>query len=158
MSSVRMELKWAVIFVLAGLLWVYFERLVGWHGKNIQDQALYTNLYALVAVAIYVLALYDKRNNFYGGIMTWKQGFMSGLVLTLFVTLFTPISQYIISFYITPDYFNNAIEYAVQSGHSTRHEAKSFFNFENYLLYSTLGALVMGTITSAAVALFIRKS
>ena len=158
MVSVRMEIKWAVIFTLSGLIWMGFEKLMGWHDEHFQDQAIYTNLYALVAIAVYVLALYDKRNNYYGGIMTWRQGFKSGLLLTLFVTLMAPLAQYITSTYITPEYFDKAIAYAVQSGNSTAESAESYFNLKNYVIYATAGALIMGIITSAVVALFIKRN
>lgn len=157
MLSCRMEMKWAVIFTFAGLLWMGFEKVMGWHDENIENQATYTNLYALVAIAVYVLALYDKRNNFYGGIMTWKQGFKSGIILTFFVCILAPLSQYITSTFITPEYFDKAIDYAVSSGNSTTENAESYFNLKSYVVYATMGALIMGIITSAVVALFIRR-
>ena len=38
-----------------------------------------------------------------------------------------------------------------------REQAKNHFNLQSYMLQSAFGALVMGIITSAIVALFVRK-
>lgn len=86
--------------------------------------------------------------------MTYKKGFLAGLVITLIVALFSPITQYVTSTLITPDYFSNVIEYAVSSGAMTQPDAEAYFNLKSYMVQSVIGAAVMGIITSAAVALF----
>ena len=75
MKKYTTEIKWGLIFTIVALLWMVFERLMGWHGGNIARHATLTNLFAIPAIIIYVLALLDKRNNDLGGIMTWGQGF-----------------------------------------------------------------------------------
>jgi hypothetical protein len=106
-----------------------------------------------------VLALKVKRNKFYNGIMNFKQGFVSGLIITIIVTVFSPLNQWIISEVITPDYFENVINYSVETGYyETRKEAEDFFNLESYILQSTIFAFISGIITSAIVAFFVRKN
>ena len=46
------------------------ERMLGWHSTHIDKHATYTNFFAIVAIAIFVVALIDKRNNDYEGSMT----------------------------------------------------------------------------------------
>jgi len=41
--------------------------------------------------------------------MTFLQGLLSGMVITLVVVLLTPLSQYISHSLISPDYFSNII-------------------------------------------------
>ena len=60
-----------------------------------------------------MFALRDKRDNFYQGRMTYKQGLITGLFITLFVTILSPLTQYITSVFITPHYFTNVVNYAV---------------------------------------------
>lgn len=103
MNTYRIEIKWALIFVAMMLLWMVMERLAGFHDTHIDKHAIVTNLIAIPAIAIYVLALLDKRKNFYGGYMSYKQGFISGLIITLIVTLFTPLIQFVTSTIISPD-------------------------------------------------------
>ena len=133
------------------------EKLSGLHRTHIDKHLYLTNLFAIPAVWIFVLALKDKNKNFYNGQMNFKQGFISGLIITLIVALFSPLTQWIISYVIIPEYFPNVIEYSLKTGYyETREEAEAFFNYKNYALQSTIGALLMGIITSLIIAFFVR--
>ncbi len=151
------EIKWAFIFIGMTLAWMLLEKLSGLHGKYIDYHLYLTNLYAIPAVWVYVLALKDKKKQFYGGKMSFKEGFVSGLIITAIVTVFSPLSQWIISYVITPEYFPNVIKRSVELGYyKTTADAKANFNFENYAKQSTIAALVMGLVTTAIVAFFVR--
>ena len=99
-----------------------------------------------------------KENKDRGGKMTYKQGLISGIIISVVVTLLTPLTQYLAVEVISPDYFQNAIEFGVSSGQSTQEEAEAFFNLNSYMLQSVIFAPVAGIITSLIVALFMRKS
>ncbi len=157
MKKIAIEIKWAVLFFVISLIWMFGERLAGLHDENIQHHYIITNFFAIVAIAIYVVALLDKRKNSYGGKMTWKQGFYSGLIITTVVTLLTPLSQYLTCAVITPHYFENMIEYSVSSGKSSREAAETYFNMKSYIIQSSIFAPVMGIVTSAVVAIFTKK-
>lgn len=157
MNKYRIEIKWALIFVAMMLLWMTMERLVGLHDTHIDKHAIFTNFIAIPAIAIYVLALLDKRKNFYDGFMSYKQGFISGVIITLIVTLFTPLIQYITSTVITPDYFTNVIEYTVNEGMMDRGDAEDYFNLSNYMIQATIGAPIMGLLTTVIVSFFTKK-
>ena len=156
MSRIRTELKWAFLFIGMMLLWMVIERLAGLHDEHIGHHAVYTNLVAIPAILIYCLALREKRAKDYGGTMTYKQGFLAGAVITLIVTVFTPLAQYITHTLITPDYFANVSAYAVAEGQMTEAEAAEYFSLGNYIVQATVGAFVMGLVTSAIVAFFFR--
>lgn len=117
---------------------------------------IYTNIFAVIAIAVYVFALFDKRKNDFNGVMTYKEGFISGLIITLIVALLSPVTQYLVSAFIAPDYFPNIIEYSVTEGIMSRDEAEETFNLRNYIFQGVIGALVLGIITSAVVAFFTR--
>jgi len=157
MKKYVIELKWGIAFVVVSLLWMYFEKFMGWHGENIANHATYTNFFAIVAILIYVLALLDKRKNYYGGTMTWKEGFLSGLVISVVITILSPLSQYITHQWITPEYFPNVIRYSVESGYLSQEKAESHFSLGSYILQSAIFGMVAGVVTSSLVALFIRK-
>lgn len=158
MKKYSIEIKWGLIFVLMSLLWLALEKAVGLHDTHIDLHATYTNFMAIPAIVVYFLALRDKRKNFYSGQMNYKQGFISGLLITLWVTLLVPLTQYITFSIITPDYFQNAINYAVESGNMTQSEAEEYFSTQSYLLQGLIGAPVMGVVTTAIVGIFTRKS
>ena len=158
MKNFKIEVKWAFIFIGSLLLWMLLERLIGLHDKHIDKHQYLTMLYSIVAIALYVLAFLDKRKNFYKGLMTYKQGFITGLIITIIVTIFTPLTQWIISSVITPDYFKNVIQYSVETGyHKSVADAEAQFNLINYIIQSTIGALIMGIVTTAIVAIFTRR-
>jgi hypothetical protein len=158
MRKYSIEIKWAVIFMAVLLLWMLLEKLSGLHGAHIDKHLYLTNLFAIPAISVYVLALKEKRN-FYGGKMTYLQGLVSGLLITAIVTVFSPANQWIISEIITPEYFPNVIEYSLKTGyHKSREEAEAFFNLQNYMIQSLVGALGMGVITSIIVAFFVKKN
>ncbi len=157
MNNYRIEIKWGLIFVVMMMLWMLGERLVGLHDELIAHHATWTNLVAIPAVILYVVALRTKRDDFYGGKMSWGQGFKAGLIMTAVIVVLTPISQWLTTTVITPDYFANAIAYGVETELTTQEDAAAFFNFQSYVVMSLIGAALMGVITSAVVALFVRR-
>lgn len=157
MGKYKIEIKWAFIFISMMLLWMLLERLLGLHDQHIDKHMIYTNFVAIPSIIIYVFALLDKRKNFYNGKMTYLQAFISGLVITFIVTIFTPLSQFITSSIITPEYFTNAISYSVKTGMMTQEDAEAYFNLNSYIKQSVIGAPIMGILTSAIVAIFVRK-
>ena len=157
MSKFQIEAKWALIFTIAALLWMLLEKSLGWHDEHISKHAIYTNLFAVVAIAIYAIALVDKKKNFYNGTMSWTQGFISGTVLSVIIAILSPLAQYITQDIITPSYFDNAIAYATENNRMTKDAAETYFNLKSYILQSIFGALAMGVVTSAIVALFVRS-
>ncbi len=157
MKNFGIEFKWAMIFIVALLIWMYLEKIVGLHDQHIAKHLIYTNLFAIVAIILYVLALRDKKQHYYKGNMTWTQGLIAGIVISIIVTIFSPLTQYIISTYITPDYFTNIINYSVENGKTTLQNAQAYFNLKSYMIQSAFGALAMGLVTSAIVAFFVKS-
>ena len=157
MRKYKIELKWAAIFIVAMLLWMFLERVVGLHGEHIEKHPVYTNLFAIPAILIYTFALIDKRDNFYGGKMTYLQGLYTGFIITFIVTLLSPAVQYVSTSVISPEYFSNVIEYSVSSGKMTRDQAMDYFNTRNYIMQGMIFTPVIGIITSVVVALFTRR-
>lgn len=157
MKNISIEIKWAFIFVFMMLAWILFEKSLGWHDELIDQHSSFTNLVAIPSIIIYVFALLDKKKNYYHGQMSYKNGFLSGVIISVIVAVLSPFTQYITVEYITPDFFNNMIEYSVSSGALNQEEAEAWFNLKSYMIQSVIGALVMGVITSAIVAIFTKS-
>ncbi|MBN3580845.1 DUF4199 domain-containing protein [Algoriphagus aestuarii] len=157
MKNISIEIKWAIIFTAMMLAWMFMEKSLGWHDELIDQHATLTNLVAIPAILIYVLALLDKKKKYYHGQMTYLQGFLSGVIVTVIVAVLSPFAQYITLEYITPEYFTNVKEYSVSSGTLTAEEAEDWFNLKSYMIQATIGALIMGVITSAIVAIFTKS-
>ncbi|MDX1652088.1 MAG: DUF4199 domain-containing protein [Brumimicrobium sp.] len=157
MGSRKIEFKWAIIFVLFTLFWIWMEKSFGLHDVHLDKHAVYSNFMILFAFVIYALALLDKRKNGLGGKMTYLQGFTSSMVITLIVTLFAPLTQYITSVYITPDYFNNIITYSTETGLMTAEEAANYFTLENYIIQTLIFTPVAGLLISLILPVFLKK-
>lgn len=157
MKNLKIEFKWAVIFSIVGLLWMVLEKLTGLHDKYLDYQYYLTNLFAIPAIWMMVLALKDKKKNFYDGNMSYKQGLISGTILSIIIALLSPLTQWITTYVITPTYFPNVIKRTVELGmYKTTEEAAAFFNYKNYAIQGMFGALVMGIVTTAIAMIFIR--
>ncbi|TXB63374.1 DUF4199 domain-containing protein [Phaeodactylibacter luteus] len=158
MKNYSTEIKWGLIFSLVAMGWMYFEKAMGWHGPNIEQHPTYTNLFAVLAIAVFVFALRDKKHRDYGGHMTWRQGFFSGALISLVVAVLSPLAQWLTHTVISPEYFPNVIAYSVAQGYyETEAAAAAFFNLQSYMLQGAIGGMVMGLLTSAIVPLFLRS-
>lgn len=158
MSNLKIEFKWAFIFAIMTLLWMLLEKISGLHGKHLAYHQYLTNLYAIPAILVMVLALKDKKANFFDGQMTYWQGFRTGLIISIVIALLSPITQYVISYIISPEYFPNVIRLSVETGYfSTQAEAEAYFNYQNYAKQSAIASVVMGVITTAIAMIFMRS-
>lgn len=156
MKSKKTEIKWALIFTAITLLWMLLEKAAGLHDVHIDKHAAYTNLFAIPAILVYVFALREKSANTYHGKIPYIKALKSGIWLTLFATILAPLSQYITSTFITPDYFSYAIEHAIEKGEMDPETAESYFSTANYVRISLIGTPIMGLLTSAVVAFFVK--
>ncbi len=157
MKKITIELKWGIIFFIATLLWTVFEKSIGLHDERIDKHFILTNFFAIPAIIIYIVALLDKRK-WLGGKMSWSQGFVSGLLIAVIVSLLSPLGQYLTHQYISPEYFPNIIALSVEKGELNQEQAEAFFNLGSYIKQSMVGAVIMGAITSAVVAFFTKKN
>lgn len=153
----KIEIKWAIIFSLMTIAWMMLEKFTGLHGKYIDKQLMYTNLFAVPSIIIYALAMLNKKKNDYQEVMTFKQGFTCGLIITMIITILSPSIQYINSTFISPEYFPNIIKYAVSSGNLSEAEATDYFNLKNFMLQGLISTPLMGLITNAILAGLIRS-
>jgi hypothetical protein len=157
MGNVKIEIKWAIIFSVMTLLWMLLEKLAGLHSTYIDYHLYLTNLFAIPAIWIMVLALKDKKKSFYAGQMSYKQGLICGIILSVFIALISPLTQWITSYVITPEYFPNVIKRSVEIGYyKTIEEAEANFNYTNYAMQGAIGSLIMGIATTAIAMIFLR--
>lgn len=157
MKNIKIEIKWAIYFALMTLAWMLLEKLSGLHGKYIDYHLYLTNLFAIPAIWFMVLALNDKKKNFYHGNMSYRQGLVAGIIVSAFIALLSPLTQWITTYVITPEYFPNVIERSVELGYyKTTAEAEAAFNYKTYAINSTIFAFVFGVVTTAIAMIFIR--
>lgn len=157
MKNYQTELKWAGIFFLMYLAWMLLEHLCGLHGRHIQYQQLVSTFILLPSILIYVLALREKKRKFFQGTITFMQAFKSGMLLTLFIVVLSPVSQLITIGLISPEYFENMREFAVNQQQMPRQEAEARLSTRAFIVQSIIGGLVTGAVFSAIISLLIRS-
>lgn len=157
MDKIKIEIKWALIFSLMTLAWIFIEKIAGLHSENIDLHPYLTNIFAVPAIIVMVLALKDKKKNFYNGNMTYMQGLISGVILSAFISILSPLTQWIITNVISPDFFKNMIDFTLDLGYyKTQEDAEAYFNYENYAKQSAIGAFVMGVITTSVTMILLQ--
>lgn len=154
MKNFAIEIKWAINYSIAFMLWMIFEKSIGWHDANIDKQMIYTNLFGFVALAIYYFAFRDKKRNFFSNSISYRQGFMFGVYLSGLIALFAVVTQYITYTFITPNYFDTLITEVVKNKKQTLEQARAFFNYKSFLFQSIFGTLSIGIVTGAIIAYF----
>jgi hypothetical protein len=155
MDRFKRAIKWMAVLWVLTLGWMYFERAMGWHGTLIHQHALYTNVYDLIFIVVFFLALLETKKK-QGGIMDWIDGFWTGMIITLGMVIMSPLTQILTHKVISPEFFPNIIRYAVESGFLQAEQAEAQFNLEAYMVSNAVGTLLLGTITSAVVALVLK--
>jgi len=156
MKKFAIEIKWGILFSIVSIVWMILEKTVGLHDIHVDKQLRYSYLFAFVAIGIYVLALLDKKKQFYKGNMTWKQGFITGIIISFVVSILSPLVNYITFTYITPSFFENIIQYNVSHKIQTQTQAEAYFCINSYILQGISGGLSMGVLTAALVAFFVK--
>lgn len=149
LKKIHVELKWAINFGIAFLLWMIIEKSSGLHDRRIADYSLLTNVFVLITVGMYFVALLDKKKNVYQGNMTQNQGFISGVILTLFIGLLTPFLLRISLQYISPNFFSAMKSYLVHSKKMKVEQVNLLYNYRSFLLQTLFLNFSLGILSSA---------
>ena len=155
MKKFAIEIKWGIRYAFLWILWLFIEKSSGYYKEKIADHALYSMLFTFVIIFVYYVAIKEKKNDFFKGEMSWKQGSVTGIFLTIVMAILTPVCQIIFHKAIAPEFFPNMIEYTVSKGNS-REVAENYFNLSSYILQSIFGTLSFGVVISAIVALIFK--
>jgi Protein of unknown function (DUF4199) len=151
----KTEIKWGLIFTLVQLLWLSLEYAVGLHDKYISLHRFFAFLFIILALAMMILAIAEKRRRL-GGRINFKQAFLCGLGVSVVVSLLAPLTQFIFHRFINPGFFENMINNAISTGRSTLEQADAFFNLKIYMLQASMLAIVTGVINSLILAAVMR--
>lgn len=156
MKNFKIEIKWALIFSVVSLLWIMLEKLVGLHDEFISKQLIYTNFFAIPAILVFILALKEKKKKYFSGKMSWSQGFVTATIISLGISILSPIIQYLSFALISPNYFENAIQNAVNLKSMSELNAKAYFNLKSYIIQGFLGGISTGIVIGGIVAYFLQ--
>lgn len=130
---------------------------MGWNNDSVEDFWWLTLLFSPFAILLYLLALREKRRRVYDRKITWLQGFISGLLISLFVALLSPLTEYVAYNFFTPDNFNTIAESSVTNELMNKSKMNDVLNINNYRWQSAFGLLGFGIVISVIAAFFVRK-
>ena len=152
MNKIGIELKWAAIITAFTCLWAAFENALGYH-KDFSNIIATAFTYYVLLTFLWAFAFIDKKKSL-GKNTVWefKNAFKFGLFLTGLLTILSPIAQYIIYENISPDYFNNIIEYQLKKGRQTRESLELIHNMNFTIRQGVMNSLSLGVIYSALYA------
>lgn len=156
MNKFRIEFRWAIYYTFLSILWFQLEKSLGFHDQNIDNQPYITNLFYVIIFIIYIFALIDKKKNYFKGVMTWQQGLISGVVLSVLAMILSPFAIYFKLKYINPNFFEQMIKASISRGIKLEN-AEALFNMKSYITLGVVDCLSFGIIF-AALASAITKS
>lgn len=149
MNNIGIQLKWAAIITAFSCIWAAIEKALGYHNdfSNILAIAF---VYYIILTFLWAFAFIDKKKSL-GKNAEWefKSALKFGLLLTALLTVLNPISQYIIYESISPDYFNNIIEYQSSKGVQTKESLELIHNINFSIRQGVMNALSLGVIYTA---------
>lgn len=156
MKKFSIEFKWALITILIFLAWMTLEKELGFHDVKIKWEPLFNILYIFPLFLLYFLALLDKKRNYYNGNMNWKQGIIAAIVISFIIVLFSPISQFILHEFISPNFLHNSINYTVASKKLSLEEAKEYTTLSSSIWKNISDSLSFGVVIGAIVAYILK--
>jgi hypothetical protein len=157
MKKFSIEFKWGIIYTAVYLLWMVLEKAIGLHDSHIEKEIQYTNFFILLLIPVFILALRDKKTNYYHGNLNWTQAFLSGVIVAVIAAILSPLAQYIVFNFISPDFFKNITEYYISRKQITPEKAAAYFSLKSYIIQNTSFGISISVIISAIVALFVKS-
>lgn len=155
MSKFKIEFKWAIYYTFLGIMWFQLEKYFGYHDKNIASQPIFTNFVYIFIFGIYLLFLLDKKKNYYNGMMTWQQGLISGVVLSVLAMILAPFAIYFKLKYINPNFFEQMIQASIARGIKLEN-AEAVFNLKAYITFGVVDCLSFGIIFAALASAIVK--
>lgn len=156
MKKFVIEFKWATIYSAVLIAWNMMEKALGFHDTRIAWHIAFASGFGVPAIVVYVLAIRDKKNNYYHGNVNWSQAFLSGMIVAGFSAVISPLVQYVTYVQLSPEYFRHMTDYFVGHKKMPADKAAAYFSLNSYILQGVSNGMSLGVIISAIVALFVR--
>jgi hypothetical protein len=143
----KSELKYALIFSAMQLIWLLLEFRSGLQTTYKDLHPIISMFVAIPSIIIMVMGITAKKKEL-GGEITFKQAFLAGVLISFIVAMLSPLVILIFSKSINPNFFTDF---------QNLEQAMQYFNLSSYMLQGAMGAMLMGTVTSAVVAAVVKN-
>jgi hypothetical protein len=135
---------------------VYFEKYLGYHDTNVSSQPIFSFWLMVPQALIYIVAIRQKRERYYGGEITWQKAFISGVVLSAIIAGLSPAAVYLMTEFISPEFMSNIVEVRAEQG-VPREGLEQIYNLNTMLRDAIFNNLATGVFFSAIIALFLKN-
>ena len=156
MKKFTVEIRWAIRYIFVYIAWVFLEKGMGVYSTNIASYPNYSMGFYALALLLYILAINDKKKQIFHNSMSWKQGCVSGIYLSIGIGILMPFCQAIVHKFIAPEFFPNMIQYAVSKNYMQPAAAAEYYSLYTYIFQSLFFSLSIGVVFSAIAALILR--
>ncbi|MGB4773409.1 MAG: DUF4199 domain-containing protein [Chitinophagaceae bacterium] len=148
----KAELKSALGISIAGFIWVVLEYVFGLHSTRINLHSSLTWLAIVPIIFFYIIHFRDLNRNS-AQKMTFKKGFLSGMMVTLFSIPLSQIGFLLYYYLINPNFFTAFRKYTVENNFMSPTEADQYFTLRNYLIQISAGSIFMGIVLTLILTL-----
>lgn len=156
MEKFKIEFKWASIFTAINLIWIYVEKYLGLHDEYVDFQSIVSLVMILPLCFVIYMALKQKKKDYYKGEMTWQKAFVSGALLSLLIAGLSPGPIYVMSEFVSPDFFEIAKSKAINNG-LPEDFASQLYNLDAYIKSAIMFYLAFGIMIAAVLGLIVKK-
>lgn len=132
------------------------EFALGLHSTYIALHPYISPIFVLVGIFVLYLGMKDHKTR-HGGEVEYLPSFLSGVYISIVFTILSPLVSYVFHTFINPDFFDSMINAAVLNGFMIEEKAKDYFSLRSYIQQGIVGSFIFGIVTSAIIALFLRK-
>ena len=151
----KIEVQYSLLIFVVTLFWVVFEKQMGWHDVHIADHATFSLIYDFILLTLFAFAFLTQRVAHVEKARSWWSRLGFGIRISLMVTVLSPLVQWLIHEVISPNFFENIINYAVENNYLSTNEAVAKFNLKNYVFENLIGTSIIGFIYSLLLATII---
>lgn len=156
MKKFSIEFKWAAIATLAALIWMFIGKVAGLHTEKVRFEVLHEMLFSFLLFIFYWLGIRQKKKEYYNGIITWQQAFLTGLVMCVMISLFYPIVQFLTFNQISPDFLETLQQVLIKDGKMSLEEAQKNASLDLFIRNGVMNNLSFGIIFTTAIAYFFK--
>lgn len=165
MKAFAIEIRYAFFISAATLIWLMLEYLLGLQDEYVQYHSVITMFSLIIPIAFTFVALRKKRDEYYEGVITFRQAFVTGMLITMMCAVLVIPIQLMFHYSINPHFFDVMIEehvkQAINKGKNLTEayqQAQAYFNINAYIVQSVIRTLVIGTVLSAILGWGVKRS
>ena len=152
----KLEIYYGTVIGLLVFAWLILEFIVGLHDKYLDVFVVITNFVLLIPTIGIYLAIRKKKKSEPQQHLTFKQGFQSGLFISVLFTIIAAIGQFIYHKVINRGYFEFMIDKSLDRGIKLE-EAQSYFNTSSYVMSVVISYFIFGVIISLIVSAIMKS-